>query len=139
MPAIIVLVLAAFVALAVLGFALHVLFSPWLLVAIAIVAFIKFRPRRSRQYGGPASAGNCRRRRRAGGVPSAAWPSGHRVRHGLLVTNMTSRAAQIDTSGALRPRPGLRDPGRPRGVQAPLDPAPGQTGRTPILPITVEP
>ena len=35
---------------AVLGFALHVLFSPWLLlVAIAILAWIKFRPRRSRQ------------------------------------------------------------------------------------------
>jgi hypothetical protein len=49
MPAIIALVLAAIVAVAVLGFALHVLFSPWLLVAVAIVAFIKFRPRRSRQ------------------------------------------------------------------------------------------
>jgi hypothetical protein len=47
MPAIIVLVLAAVVALAVLGFAVHLLFSPWLLVAIAIVAWIKFRPRRS--------------------------------------------------------------------------------------------
>lgn len=43
-------VVAAFVALAVLGFAVHVLFSPWLLLAaIAIVAWIKFRPRRSRQ------------------------------------------------------------------------------------------
>jgi hypothetical protein len=49
MLAIIALVLAAFVAFAVLGFALHVLFSPWLLVAVAIVAFIKLRPRRSRQ------------------------------------------------------------------------------------------
>jgi hypothetical protein len=49
MPAIIALVLAAIVAFAVLGFVLHVLFSPWLLVAVAIVAFIKFRPRRSRQ------------------------------------------------------------------------------------------
>jgi hypothetical protein len=49
MPAIIALVLAAIVAFAVLGFALHVLFSPWLLVAVAIVAFIKLRPRRSRQ------------------------------------------------------------------------------------------
>ena len=29
-------------------FALHILFSPWLLVAIAILAWIKFRPRRSR-------------------------------------------------------------------------------------------
>jgi hypothetical protein len=33
MPAIIVLVLAAVVALTVLGFVLHILFSPWLLVA----------------------------------------------------------------------------------------------------------
>jgi hypothetical protein len=47
MPAIIVLVLAAVLALAVLGATVHLLFSPWLLVAIAIVAWIKFRPRRS--------------------------------------------------------------------------------------------
>jgi hypothetical protein len=45
MPAIIALALAAIIALAVL----HILFSPWLLVAIAIVAWIKFRPSRSRQ------------------------------------------------------------------------------------------
>jgi hypothetical protein len=49
MPAIIVAVLVAVVALAVLGFAVHLLFSPWLLVAVAVLAFIKFRPRRSRQ------------------------------------------------------------------------------------------
>jgi hypothetical protein len=49
MFAIIALVVAAIVAFAVLGFVLHILFSPWLLVAIAIVAFIKFRPRRSRR------------------------------------------------------------------------------------------
>jgi hypothetical protein len=48
-PAIIALVLIAIVALAVLSFTVHFLFSPWLLVAIAIVAWIKFRPRRSRQ------------------------------------------------------------------------------------------
>lgn len=48
MLAIIALVLAAFVAFAVLGFALHLLFSPWLLLAaVAIVAWIKFGPRRS--------------------------------------------------------------------------------------------
>ena len=47
MLAIIALVVAAIVAFAVLGFVLHILFSPWLLVAIAILAFIKFRPRRS--------------------------------------------------------------------------------------------
>ena len=49
MLAIIALVVAAIVALTVLGFALHILFSPWLLVFIAIVAWIKFRPSRSRQ------------------------------------------------------------------------------------------
>ena len=37
MPAIIALVVAAIVAVAVLGFVLHILFSPWLLVAVAIV------------------------------------------------------------------------------------------------------
>ncbi len=49
MLALIVLVLAAIAALTILGFALHILFSPWILVAIAIVAWIKFRPRRSHQ------------------------------------------------------------------------------------------
>ncbi len=48
MPAIFVAVLVALVALAVLGFAVHILFSPWLLVAVAVLAWIKFRPRRSR-------------------------------------------------------------------------------------------
>jgi hypothetical protein len=50
MLAIIALVLIAVVALTVLGFAVHVLFSPWLLVAvIGILAWAMFRPRRSRQ------------------------------------------------------------------------------------------
>ena len=49
MPAVIAVVLIVVVALAVLSFTVHVLFSPWLLAAIAIVAWIKFRPRRSRQ------------------------------------------------------------------------------------------
>jgi len=49
MPAIIALVLLAIVALIVLSFAVHILFSPWLLVAIGILLFIKFRPRRSHQ------------------------------------------------------------------------------------------
>ena len=49
LPAIIALVVAAIVAVAVLGFVLHILFSPWLLVAVAIVAWIKLRPRGSRQ------------------------------------------------------------------------------------------
>jgi len=50
MLAIIALVLIAIVALTVLSFAAHVLFSPWLLlVALGILAWVKFRPRRSRQ------------------------------------------------------------------------------------------
>jgi NhaP-type Na+/H+ or K+/H+ antiporter len=50
MLAIIALVLIAIVALTVLGFAVHVLFSPWLLLAvIGILAWVKFRPGRSRQ------------------------------------------------------------------------------------------
>jgi hypothetical protein len=47
---IIAFALIALVALAVLGVAVHLLFSPWLLlVAIAVVAWIKFRPRQSRR------------------------------------------------------------------------------------------
>ena len=49
MPGIIALVLIAIVALTILSFAMHLLFSPWLLVAIAILAWIKFGPRRSRR------------------------------------------------------------------------------------------
>jgi hypothetical protein len=49
MPGIIALVLIAIVALTVLSFTVHFLFSPWLLAAIAILAWIKFRPRRSRR------------------------------------------------------------------------------------------
>ena len=48
MSGIIALVLLAVVALIVLGLVVHLLFSPWLLVAaVAILAWIKFRPRRS--------------------------------------------------------------------------------------------
>jgi len=47
MPGIIVLALIAIVALTVLSFAAHFLLSPWLLAAIAILAWIKFRPRHS--------------------------------------------------------------------------------------------
>jgi hypothetical protein len=43
------LVLIAIVALIVLSFAVHILFSPWLLLAVGILLLIKFRPRRSRQ------------------------------------------------------------------------------------------
>lgn len=50
MLVIIALILVAVIALAVLGFVAHVLFSPWLLVAaVAILAWVKFRPRRTRQ------------------------------------------------------------------------------------------
>jgi len=49
MPGIIALALIAIVALTVLSFTMHFLFSPWLLVVIAILAWIKFRPRRSHQ------------------------------------------------------------------------------------------
>jgi hypothetical protein len=48
--AIIALVLIAIVALIVLSAAVHTLLSPWLLlVAVGILAWIKFRPRRSHQ------------------------------------------------------------------------------------------
>jgi hypothetical protein len=50
MPAIIAVVLVAILALTVLSFTVHFLFSPWLLlVAIGVLLWIKFRPRRSRQ------------------------------------------------------------------------------------------
>jgi phage shock protein PspC (stress-responsive transcriptional regulator) len=48
MPAVIALVLAAIMALAVLGFAMRLFFSPWLLLAaVADLVLIRFRPRRS--------------------------------------------------------------------------------------------
>lgn len=47
---IVAIALIAIVAFAVLGFALHFLFSPWLLVvAIGILAWLTLRPRRSRR------------------------------------------------------------------------------------------
>jgi hypothetical protein len=46
---IIAIALMAILALAVISFALHLLFSPWLLLAaVVIIAWLKFRPRRSR-------------------------------------------------------------------------------------------
>ena len=48
MLAIIAFILVAIVALAILGAIVHILFSPWLLlVAVAVLAWIKFRPSRS--------------------------------------------------------------------------------------------
>jgi len=49
MPGIIALVLISIVALIVISFTMHFLFSPWLLVAVGILLWIKFRPRRSHQ------------------------------------------------------------------------------------------
>ena len=49
MPGIIALVLIAIVALTVLSFTVHFLFSPWLLAAVVILAWLSFRPRRSHQ------------------------------------------------------------------------------------------
>jgi hypothetical protein len=44
------LALIAVLAVIVVGFAVHLLFSPWLLVlAVAVVAWMKFRPRGSRR------------------------------------------------------------------------------------------
>jgi hypothetical protein len=49
MAAVIALVAVAVAALAVLSFTVRLLFSSWLLVAIAVLAWIRFRPRRSHQ------------------------------------------------------------------------------------------
>jgi hypothetical protein len=50
MFAIIAIVIAALVALAILGVAAHLLFSPFvLLVAVAILVWVKFRPGRTRR------------------------------------------------------------------------------------------
>jgi hypothetical protein len=49
MPAILAFAVIAIVALAILGFAVHVLFTPWLLVPLAIVAWVRFRPGRTRR------------------------------------------------------------------------------------------
>jgi hypothetical protein len=47
---IIAIALFVLLALAVLGFFLHLLFSPWLWVAaIVILAWLRFRPRRSQR------------------------------------------------------------------------------------------
>ena len=49
MFAIIALVLITLVALSVVGIAVHLLFSPWLLVAVAIMAWVMLRHRSARQ------------------------------------------------------------------------------------------
>jgi hypothetical protein len=48
MAAIIAIALVVILAFVILGFAAHLLFSPWLLLAVVVVvAWMKFRPRRS--------------------------------------------------------------------------------------------
>jgi len=49
MLGIIALILIAIVAVSILSFAAHILFSPLVLVAIGILVWLKFRPRRSQQ------------------------------------------------------------------------------------------
>lgn len=50
MLAIIAFFLIAIVALTVVSFVVHVMFSPWLLLAaIGVLAWVKLRPRRSHQ------------------------------------------------------------------------------------------
>jgi hypothetical protein len=46
---IIALALFAVLAVVIVGFAVHLLFTPWLLVIIAIVAWMMLRTRRSRR------------------------------------------------------------------------------------------
>jgi hypothetical protein len=49
MPFILALILVAIVAVTVLSFTVHFLFSPWIFVAIGIIAWIKLRPRHNHQ------------------------------------------------------------------------------------------
>jgi len=49
MLGIIALILIAIDAVSILSFAAHILFSPLVLVAIGILVWLKFRPRRSHQ------------------------------------------------------------------------------------------
>ena len=50
MGAIIAFAVIAILALTIVSFAVHLLFSPWLLlVAIAVLAWVRFRPGRTRQ------------------------------------------------------------------------------------------
>lgn len=50
MPAIIALVLVAIAAMIIIGIAVHILFSPWLLLLIiGVLLWIKFRPHARRQ------------------------------------------------------------------------------------------
>jgi hypothetical protein len=47
MPALIAIALVVILAIVLFGMVVHLLFSPWLLlVAVGVIAWIKFRPRR---------------------------------------------------------------------------------------------
>jgi hypothetical protein len=47
MPALIAIALVVILAVVLFGMVVHLLFSPWLLlVAVGVIAWIKFRPRR---------------------------------------------------------------------------------------------
>ena len=104
---IIALVLIAIVALTILSFAVHFLFSPWLLlVALGVLAWIKFRPRRShrepaaRRIRCPArSRAGQRRPGRAVRPGKASWPSwmrrapARRRGHRVSIQRLRRRAA----------------------------------------------
>jgi hypothetical protein len=48
MPALIAIALVVILAVVLFGMVVHLLFSPWLLlVAVGVIAWIKFRPRRN--------------------------------------------------------------------------------------------
>ena len=83
--AIIALVLIAIVALADPSFTVHFLFSPWLLVAIAVLAWIKFRPRRPcravARIGQSAAADDGARRTADRRDRGRRWPGGFRPAH----------------------------------------------------------
>ena len=90
MPAIIALALIALVALTVLSFAVHVLLSPWLLVAIAILAWVKFRPRPS--TGSPSA------------WPPAARPAQSRPPGGVVLAEQSPGAGVPGAGPALLSR-----------------------------------
>jgi hypothetical protein len=49
MPALIAIALVVILAVVIFGLVVHLLFSPWLLlVAVGVIAWIKFRPRGNR-------------------------------------------------------------------------------------------
>jgi predicted lipid-binding transport protein (Tim44 family) len=131
MLAILVLVLIAIVALTVLGFAVHVLFSPWLLLAvIGILAWVKFRPRRSRQQPAarPVSISGEDVRARAGDLLHRLTPLPGRTAGGSRATAAASdrRAARLAVQSASVPAEFLHPPTLPTRIEVdPLRPVIG--------------